>query len=261
MISFRGASSGVVEAVTSNDVRNRPDVTEEQTPMAARRINPPVDESARQTLAWLEAHGSASVVESMGPRYGIHTSHAFGVPMAQMKVLAKRLGKDHYLAARLWDCGWYEARMVASMVDDPAAVTPEQMDRWCHDFDNWAICDTVCFNLFDRTPHAWGKVDQWAESEHEFVKRTAFALLWSLALHDKRSNDERFVHGLSLIEREAHDDRNFVNKSVGMALRAIGRRNRTLSADAGAVAQRLTSSEHPAARRVGRTAIKELAQR
>jgi 3-methyladenine DNA glycosylase AlkD len=228
--------------------------------MAARQINQSVDESARQTLAWLKAHGSASVLASMGPRYGIHTSNAFGVPMAQMKVLAKQLGKDHDLAARLWDCGWYEAQMVASMIDDPAAVTPDQMERWCRDFDNWAICDTVCFNLFDRTPHAWGKVDQWADSDSEFVKRTAFALLWSLALHDKRSDDQPFVHGLSLIEREAHDDRNFVNKSVGMALRAIGRRNRALSADAVAVAQRLTSSEHAAARRVGRNAVKELSR-
>ncbi|MBK5331772.1 MAG: DNA alkylation repair protein, partial [Ilumatobacteraceae bacterium] len=47
--------------------------------------------------------------------------------------------------------------------------------------DNWAIVDTVCFNLFDRTAHAWSKVDQWATSDREFVKRAGFALLWSLA--------------------------------------------------------------------------------
>ena len=95
----------------------------------------------------------------------------------KIQSLAKRLGRNHELAAALWDTGWYEARMLASFVDEPARVTPAQMDRWCRDFDNWGICDTVCFHLFDRTPHAWRKVAQWSDRRDEFVKRAAFALL------------------------------------------------------------------------------------
>ena len=86
----------------------------------------------------------------MAPRYGIVTDKAIGVPMARIQAVAKALGRDHALAAALWETGVYEARMVACMIDDPAAVTPEQMDRWRADFDNWAIVDTVCFKLFDR---------------------------------------------------------------------------------------------------------------
>jgi 3-methyladenine DNA glycosylase AlkD len=78
-------------------------------------------------------------------RFGITASTAFGVSMANMQVLAKRLGRSHELAAALWDTGWYEARMLTSFVDEPARGTPAQMDRWCRDFDNWGICDTVCF--------------------------------------------------------------------------------------------------------------------
>ena len=114
-------------------------------------------------------------------RFGITASKAFGVSMANIQVLAKRLGRNHELAAALWDTGWYEARMLTSFVDEPARVTPAQMDRWCRDFDNWGICDTVCFHLFDRTPHAWAKVAQWSGKRDEFVKRAAFALLASLA--------------------------------------------------------------------------------
>ena len=104
------------------------------------------------------------------------------------------------------------------------------MDRWCRDFDNWAICDTVCFHLFDRTPHAWAKVTEWCDRPDEFVKRAAFALLASLALHDKPAADEPFLEGLPLIERAATDERNFVKKGVNWALRRIGRRNRALHA-------------------------------
>jgi 3-methyladenine DNA glycosylase AlkD len=153
------------------------------------------DDGLQAALVWLERERDVTTFENMGSRYGIHTARAFGVPMARMKVLAKQLGTDHTLAAELWASGWYEARIVASMVDDSGAVTAEQMDSWCADFDNWAIVDTVCFNLFDRTVHAWSKVDQWAASDREFTKRAAFALLWSLALHDRNSPDDRFVHG------------------------------------------------------------------
>jgi 3-methyladenine DNA glycosylase AlkD len=148
--------------------------------------------------------------------------------------------------------------MLTSFVDEPARVTPEQMDRWCRDFDNWGLCDTLSFNLFDRTPHAWTKVEEWSEEPEEFVKRTAFALLWSLSVHDKVSGDEPFVHGLQLIERAATDERPFVKKAVNMALRAVGKRNSALNAAAVKVARRLAASSDAAARWVGKDALREL---
>jgi 3-methyladenine DNA glycosylase AlkD len=132
------------------------------------------------------------------------------------------------------------------------------MDRWCRDFDNWGICDTLCFHLFDRTPHAWRKVTQWSNHEAEFVKRAASALLACLALHDKQASDELFVEGLVLIERAATDERNFVKKGVNWALRAIGRRNPALHTAGLAVARGLAVSTMPAARWVGKDAVRDL---
>jgi len=209
-----------------------------------------------EALAWLEEHGSQKILMEMGPRYGIETSQAFGVSMAEMKKLAKLIGHDHGLAAKMWNSGWYEARMVAAMVDVATDVTAKQMDRWCADFDNWAICDTVCFNLFDRTPHAWPKVDEWAGAPEEFRARAAFALLWSLALHDKESPNDRFVHGLALVERESHDPRPYVNKALLMAMRAISHRNAKLAAATKKSAQRLSKDDDPMARRLGTRALK-----
>ncbi len=107
-------------------------------------------------------------------RYAIPTDKAFGVSMGQIQQLAKRLGRNQELAQALWDTGWYEARMLAAFVDEPEGVTPSQMDCWCKDFDNWGHCDTVCFTLFDQTPHAFKKVAQWSKRKDDFVKRAAF---------------------------------------------------------------------------------------
>lgn len=216
-----------------------------------------LEAQVESALAWLKRHSTKATRESMA-RYGLPSDHALGVTMANMLVLAKRLGRDHALAAALWGTGVYEARMVASMIDDPAQVTAAQMDRWCKDFDNWGICDTVCFKLFDRAPHAWAKVGQWSDRRDEFVKRAAFALLWGLTVHDKQAPDASFIEGLRLIERAADDDRNFVKKAVNMALRATGKRNRALNAAAVASARRLADSPSAAAKWVGKDALREL---
>jgi len=211
----------------------------------------------RAALAALEAKSTKRDRENLA-RFGITANKAFGVSIANIQALAKRLGRSHDLAGALWKTGWYEARLLTSFVDEPSRVTPAQMDRWCRDFDNWGICDTVCFHLFDRTPHAWSKVVQWHDRRAEFVKRAAFALLASLALHDKRTGDEPFIESLALIERAASDERNFVKKGVSWALRLIGRRNRALNTHAVAVARRLAASPDGAARWVGKGALKEL---
>ena len=208
-------------------------------------------------LTWLKRHRTKATLEGMA-RYSIPSDHAYGVAMKDIKALGKTLGRSQPLAVALWETGVYEARMLASFVGDPERLTAAQMDRWCKDFDNWAFCDAMSFNLFDRTPHAWAKVAQWSRRRNEFEKRTAFALLWSLTVHDKRAGDEAFKQGLRLIEREAGDERNFVKKAVNMALRAIGKRNRALNAAAVVVARRLAGSKDATARWVGKDALREL---
>lgn len=210
----------------------------------------------RKALTWLERRGTKRNREGMA-RYGIRAPKVFGVSIAAMQSLARRLGEDHELALALWDTGWYEARILTAFVGEPARVTAAQMDRWARDFDNWGICDTVCFKLFDRTAHAWRKVDQWSGRREEFVRRAAFALLASLALHDKPAEDEKFLRTLPLIEAAAADERNFVKKGVSWALRAIGgKKSPALRAAARELAGRLAASSDKSARWIGKEAMK-----
>jgi 3-methyladenine DNA glycosylase AlkD len=223
-----------------------------------KSAQPALEDQVQAVLASLKNLADKRVLEDMPKRYGIYTSKAFGVSMSNIQKVAKPLGRNHELAAALWETGWYEARMLTCFVDDPALVTSAQMDRWAQDFDNWGIVDTLCFNLFDRTPHAWRKVTQWCKQEEEFVKRAGFALLWALTVHDKAATDDQFIKGLVLVLRAASDERHFVKKAVNMALRAIGKRNRVLNAAAVAIARRLTESKNPTARWVGMDALREL---
>ncbi|MBI5852410.1 MAG: DNA alkylation repair protein [Planctomycetes bacterium] len=215
---------------------------------------------ASEVLAKLERLGKKAVRDAYAPRYGIVAKQALGVSMAVLQKVAKGLGTDHALALSLWTTGCFEARMLATLIDDPAQVTAAQMERWCKDFDNWAICDTACFKLFDRTPHAFGKVVAWSKRKPEFEKRAAYALLASLALHDKHSSDDAFLRHLPRIAAAADDARNFVKKGVSWALRSIGTRSAALHAAARALAKRLASSEDPAPRWVGKDVLRDLSR-
>ena len=225
--------------------------------MTKTKANSAATKQAKAVVAELKRLGTKKTRDGMA-RYAIPSYNAFGVTVGQIRDLGKRLGRNHELAQALWDSGWYEARMLATFVDEPDLVTPAQMDRWCKDFDNWAICDTACFHLFDKTPHAFKKVSLWSKRKDEFVKRGAFALLASLALHDKKSDDRLFADCFPLIEQAATDDRNFVKKGVSWALRGVGRRSPALKASALELSERLAASPDPTARWIGKDALRDL---
>ena len=207
-------------------------------------------------LAWLKKNSSAKVRDGMA-RYGLPADKALGVSVGNIQKLGKQLGKDHALAEALWATDVYEARLLVAYVGEPAKLTPAQMDAWCRDFDNWGVLDTICFVLFNESPHAWKKIEQWCRRKPEFERRAGFVLLACLPWREE-ADDARFLRGLDWIEAGATDDRNFVKKGVNWALRSVGRRSRKLHTAATALAKRLAESEDATARWVGKDAFKQL---
>lgn len=189
--------------------------------------------------------------------YGIQTGQALGIPLPVLRSMAKGI-KDHDLALQLWETGIHEARLLASMVDDPKLVTADQMEDWVKDFDSWDICDGVCGNLFDKTPYGRRKAVEWCAREEEYVRRAGFAMIAWLALHDKKAPDSFFVDLLPLIEKGTEDNRNFVKKAVNWALRQIGKRNKDLWQIAMDYCLRLQESPVASVRWVVKDARREL---
>jgi 3-methyladenine DNA glycosylase AlkD len=191
-------------------------------------------------------------------RYGISVERRLGVSIPELRRLARELGRDHRLALGLWRTGIADARILASMVDDPARLTEAQMEEWVKDFDSWDVCDQVCDNLFEKAPFVWKKIADWSAREEEFVKRAAFALMACLAWHDKKAGDARFIGLFPLIVRGSTDERNYVKKAVNWALRNIGKRNPRLNRESVAVAREIQGLDSKAARWIAADAIREL---
>lgn len=210
-----------------------------------------------EILAQLESLSDQDAVYGMA-RFGITPEHAFGVKLPELRKIAKDAGRDHELAQTLWMRDARETRILASMIDDPEKVTPEQVDAWACEFTYWEICDQCCMNLFWLTPFAYEKACELSGREEEFVKRTGFALMAVLAWKDKEADDGELAAFLPYIKKAATDERPMVKKAVNWALRQIGKRNKALNKKAVKAAEEIAELESKAAKWIAKDALKEL---
>ncbi|MFH1231055.1 MAG: DNA alkylation repair protein [Planctomycetota bacterium] len=211
----------------------------------------------QKIIKQLKRLSNPQIVEGMA-RYGINSRNTLGISIPDLRAMAKKIGKNHPVAQRLWVSGIHEARILASMIDEPEMVTERQMERWVKDFDSWGVCDQVCMNLFDKTKFAYKKVIEWSKREEEFIKRAGFALMSCLAVHNKEMNDKEFKKFLPIIKRESIDSRNFVKKAVNWALRQIGKRNIYLNKQAIEMAEEIRKMESKSAKWIATDALREL---
>jgi len=208
-------------------------------------------------LARLKTLADPKAVEGMA-RYGINPQNTYGVSIPNLRKIARETGINHTLAQELWASGIHEARILASMIDDPSMATEEQLESWVKDFDSWDVCDQCCMNFFEKTGFAYHKAVEWSKSDEEFVKRAGFVLMARLAVSDKNADDEIFETFFPIIKREAFDNRNYVKKAVNWALRQIGKRNINLNKKAILIAGEIQKMDSRSAKWIASDAIREL---
>ncbi len=191
-------------------------------------------------------------------RFGIRADRAIGVSIPALRGMAKSLTPNHSLAARLWDSGIHEARILASMVDEKDKITDAQLERWVSGFDSWDVCDQVCDNLISDTPFAYKKAFEWAKRKEEFVRRAGFTLMAMIGWFGKGRTDAEIEKFLPVIKKYSVDERNFVRKAVNWALRNIGKKSMKLNAKALKTAREIARINSKSARWIAADAIREL---
>ncbi len=210
-----------------------------------------------EVIKLLKSMKNEKNIEGM-QRFGIRGGEMLGISVYDIRRIAKKIGKNHELAKRLWSSGIHEARMLACFVCEPEKVTEDLMEKWVRDFDSWDICDQCCAHLFDQTPFVEKKINEWTSRNEEFVKRSGFVLMAAKSVHDKKAEDSEFEKYFPIIKREATDERNFVKKAVNWALRQIGKRNLNLNRKAVKTAKEIEKTGSKAARWIAKDALREL---
>ncbi len=186
--------------------------------------------TAQEILAQINALSSPAFKAQMQTRFGINTQFAVGTPVTKLRQLARKLPKtDQALADALWATRVHEARILASMLADPAHMTREQLTAWVYELNSWDICDACALNLFAKVKNPLTLAERWMKKEEEFVRRAGFATLAVLAMPRGKTPDKDLIKMLPLIKIHAADARPMVFKAVNWALRNIGKKNPTLT--------------------------------
>jgi len=210
-----------------------------------------------EVLDQLNRMSNPKNVEGM-KRFGIKHEKNLGISVTELRKFAKKIGKNHELAVKLWNTKIRDARMIAACIEDPATVSEEQVESWLKDIKCWDLCDHCCGHFFDKLPFAYEKAIEWSRRTEEFEKRAAFSLVAWLAVHDKKKGDKWFEDFLKIIKRESTDERNYVKKAVNWALRQIGKRNWDMNKKALKTAEDLLKTGESTARWIAKDAIREL---
>ncbi|MFA6806506.1 MAG: DNA alkylation repair protein [Bacteroidales bacterium] len=214
-------------------------------------------QTAEQVLSHLFSLSNKDKIKQ-AEYFGVKSNNILGITAPELRAIAKEIKTNHPLALKLWETNYHEARMLSTMIADPTQITIKEIDIWVKDFDSWAIVDGACYNLLRYTPHTEEIIDKYVSSEQEYVRRTSFALIAGLAVGIKNKPDEEFLKYFPLIEKYAYDERNFVWKAVNWALRQIGKRSLYLHPKALSLSQKLSLSNNPTHRKIGKDALREL---
>jgi 3-methyladenine DNA glycosylase AlkD len=198
-------------------------------------------------------------------RYGISTGTALGVSVPRLRALAREVRRTHRdppfrhaLADRLWRSGVHEARILATLVGEPALVTAAQAGRWIRDVDSWDVCDQLCNNLLRESPIGVALPGRWTSRRAEFTRRAGLVLLAVRAVHDREAGDAELAACLAACEKAAADPRNLVKKAVSWVLRQVGKRSEPLRRTALAAAERIRGQGTPQARWIASDVRREL---
>jgi 3-methyladenine DNA glycosylase AlkD len=145
----------------------------------------------------------------------------FGVSSANIKILVKKIKKDHELAKQLWATGNFDARVLATMIADPAKATEQLLDEWAASLNAQTLTGYLA-DYTSATSFAAEKAEQWLRSDEEMLGRTGWQLLSKLATDDQALPDTYFEPYLSIIEQGIHDSKNRKREAMNGAIIALG---------------------------------------
>lgn len=104
----------------------------------------------------------------------------FGVSVAEMKKIQKRVKKDYRLALELYDTGIYDAMYLAGLIADDGQMTKKDLKRWVEKANCPALAEYTVAWVAAESPHGWEMALEWIDSSKELAASAGWATLSSL---------------------------------------------------------------------------------
>lgn len=136
----------------------------------------------------------------------------FGVSFANLKLLKKKIKKDHDLAVELWETKNMDAMTLATYILDPKKITTEQLNSWIQDVDYYCLMDVLMTSICT-SPIAIERMEEWTKSNDEWIGRAGWSLLANIAIKNKTLHDDFFSPYLEEIKENIHNEKKSKKRS------------------------------------------------
>lgn len=209
-------------------------------------------------IAQIKQRMNGAVVESMRES-GIIYKVSYGVTIPELQEIAQPYRGNHDLALQLFEQDIRECKIIASIIDDSAQVTGDQIDSWCEDFDNIEIVEQVCNNLLWKSDFALPRSYEWCIEDNELMKKAGLLIIGHRAV-DTSIKDSIFEPYIGIVEEIAESEEEILSNSALYALRQIAKRSDYLNAKVVQAAERMTESDFGIANWIGNQLLFELTE-
>lgn len=153
-----------------------------------------------------------------------------------MRKLAKKVGKNHELAAELWESENYDAKVISLLIDDPNKMTEEQMERQVEDLNagHLAHVFSSCGAPLAKAPFVKDLAEKWILSDDKVRRKCGYGLLHEMTKwkNKKALGDDYLAGYIEHIKNTIDGQDPDIQLAMGHALMGIGIRNRELHAPA-----------------------------
>jgi hypothetical protein len=209
-----------------------------------------------QTILSLIKQRKNGEVSDLMSQKGLKYKLNWGVSLIELRNIAAMFKPDHLLALKLWNKQWRETMILASMLDEPAKVTEEQIDIWTKSFENTEIAEIFSTHLWVKSKFAFIKALEWCRGKKHIVHYTGIHLMGRLAISDKKALDEMFELFFDELPTLSRDAKLYT--VIYRTVIAIGSRSHQLNAVSAEFSLTLQQSESENAIRLGKTLYEEL---
>ena len=206
-------------------------------------------------LKAIKLRKSGEVAESMNQQ-GMNYKLNWGVSILDLRELAKQYKRDHLLALKLWNKQWRETMILATLLDDPAEVTEEQMDFWAKSIVNPELAEQASANLWVHSKFAFVKALEWCRGKKHIVRFSGVHLIGRLAITDKKAIDEMFEPFFEELPTLAKDEKLFT--PLYRTIIALGTRSKPLNLQSRELAKTFQLSDSENAVTLGEQLFEEL---
>jgi len=153
---------------------------------------------------------------------------SYGLGLTQLKKLAKKIGKNHELALKLWATDNYDMITLATIIDEPKKVSREQVEEQLKNLHFWMLAHSYCSNLMPKVAFQQELAENWLKDKNDIKRRVAYLLIYNIARDNKDLEDAYFEPMVETIQHNLQKEENFVKDAMNNALIMIGSRSKNL---------------------------------